>query len=72
MVLLPEAGVEMGENASFDRFFPNQDQHSRKGLGNLIALPLQGERLKHSCTAFFDTAQWAGSLPESEGFPGGC
>ena len=27
---------------SFDRIFPNQDTHSGKGLGNLIALPLQG------------------------------
>lgn len=54
-VLLPEAGAEMGEDAAFDRFFPNQDRHSGKGLGNLIALPLQGERLKHGCTVFLDT-----------------
>ncbi|MFR9165111.1 MAG: TOTE conflict system archaeo-eukaryotic primase domain-containing protein [Dysgonomonas sp.] len=30
---------------SFDRLFPNQDTHSGKGLGNLIALPLQGNSL---------------------------
>jgi superfamily II DNA or RNA helicase len=28
------------KNSSFDRLFPNQDFHSGKGFGNLIALPL--------------------------------
>ncbi len=28
------------DKGSFDRLFPNQDFHSGKGLGNLIALPL--------------------------------
>jgi len=28
------------KSSSFDRLFPNQDFHSGKGLGNLIALPL--------------------------------
>lgn len=31
------------KEVSFDRLFPNQDVQSGKGLGNLIALPLQGE-----------------------------
>ncbi len=36
---------------SFDRLFPNQNYHSGKGMGNLIALPLQGKSLvrKNSC-----------------------
>ena len=39
---------------AFDRLFPSQDEHSGKGYGNLIALPLQGEYLKHSNSAFID------------------
>ena len=33
---------------AFDRLFPSQDEHSGKGYGNLIALPLQGEYLKRA------------------------
>lgn len=39
---------------SFDRLFPNQDEHSGKGLGNLIALPLQGTSLKNGNSCFID------------------
>ncbi|MFZ1654610.1 MAG: DEAD/DEAH box helicase family protein [Candidatus Moraniibacteriota bacterium] len=39
---------------SFDRLFPNQDMHSGKGLGNLIALPLQGKSRKENKTEFID------------------
>ena len=39
---------------AFDRLFPSQDEHSGKGYGNLIALPLQGEYLKHSNSSFID------------------
>jgi superfamily II DNA or RNA helicase len=39
---------------SFDRIFPNQDFLSGKGLGNLIALPLQGESRKHGNSVFVD------------------
>lgn len=39
---------------SFDRFFPSQDFHSGKGVGNLIALPLQGESQKEGNTVFLD------------------
>ena len=42
MSLLTESGVisVFDRNSSFDRLFPNQDSHSGKRLGNLIALPL--------------------------------
>ena len=40
--------------ASYDRFFPSQDFMPRGSFGNLIALPLQGERLRHGATAFLD------------------
>jgi len=39
---------------AFDRLFPSQDEHSGKGYGNLIALPLQGEYLKQGNSAFID------------------
>ncbi len=41
--LLMQSGIisRFDKEPSFDRLFPNQDQHSGKGLGNLIALPLQ-------------------------------
>lgn len=39
---------------SFDRIFPNQDYHSGKGLGNLIALPLNGRYLKENKMVFVD------------------
>ncbi|MCX6554861.1 MAG: DEAD/DEAH box helicase family protein [Candidatus Aminicenantes bacterium] len=39
---------------SFDRIFPNQDFLSGKGLGNLIALPLQGESRKLGNSVFID------------------
>ena len=40
--MLEEAGLtsKFSKEASFDRLFPNQDTLSGKGLGNLIALPL--------------------------------
>lgn len=39
---------------SFDRLFPNQDYHAGKGLGNLIALPLQGNSRKQGNSIFLD------------------
>lgn len=42
------------KNEGFDRLFPNQDYLSGKGLGNLIALPLQGESRRHGNTVFVD------------------
>lgn len=38
----------------FDRMFPNQDFVDSDGLGNLIALPLQGRALREGNTAFVD------------------
>ncbi|MBI4262106.1 DEAD/DEAH box helicase family protein [Candidatus Uhrbacteria bacterium] len=54
--LLREAGCidPLEKNEGFDRLFPNQDCLSGKGLGNLIALPLQGESRKHGNTIFVD------------------
>lgn len=39
---------------SFDRLFPNQDYHTNKGIGNLIALPLQGGSIVSRNTMFLD------------------
>ncbi len=39
---------------SFDRLFPNQDYHTGKGLGNLIAMPLQGGPRKQGNSVFLD------------------
>lgn len=54
--LLREANIisPFEKEPSFDRLFPNQDFHSGKGLGNLIALPLNGNALKEFNTAFLD------------------
>ena len=52
--------------ASYDRLFRAQDFMPKGSFGNLIALPLQGERLQHGTTAFLDPSslepyedQWA-------------
>ncbi len=42
------------KDSSFDRLFPNQDCHSGKGLGNLIALPLQGKMIEEEKMVFLD------------------
>jgi hypothetical protein len=39
---------------SYDRLFPAQDFLPKKGFGNLIALPLQGECRKRGTTVFLD------------------
>lgn len=51
---------------SYDRLFPSQDIHTGRGLGNLIAAPLNGKRRQHGTTLFLDPAtlepfddQWA-------------
>jgi hypothetical protein len=38
--------------ASYDRLFPSQDFLPRQGFGNLIALPLEGQRRKEAKTVF--------------------
>ncbi|MEJ7736988.1 MAG: DEAD/DEAH box helicase family protein [Chitinophagaceae bacterium] len=52
--LLKSSGVvsEVDKNSNFDRLFPNQDAHSAKGLGNLIALPLQGKAMENGNSCF--------------------
>ena len=54
--LLKEAGaISIFDNdSSFDRLFPNQDFHSGKGLGNLIALPLYKPALESGNSCFVD------------------
>jgi superfamily II DNA or RNA helicase len=54
--LLQELGIikPFDKISSFDRLFPNQDFLSGKGLGNLIALPLQGGALQDQNTCFLD------------------
>ena len=39
---------------SYDRMLPAQDHLTEGGLGNLIALPLQGQALKNGNSAFID------------------
>ncbi len=46
---------EFSKEISFDRLFPNQDTITDGGFGNLIALPLQGERVAHGTSIFCDT-----------------
>src|SRR3989338_500154 len=55
--LLREAGCidPLEKNEGFDRLFTNQDYLSGKGLGNLIALPLQGVSRKNGNTVFIDS-----------------
>jgi superfamily II DNA or RNA helicase len=52
--------------ASYDRFFPSQDFMPKGSFGNLIALPLQGERVVQGKTVFLNPTsmepwpdQWA-------------
>jgi superfamily II DNA or RNA helicase len=55
--LLREAMAIRGELdlESYDRFFPSQDYLPDRSFGNLIALPLQGERRReHGTTVFVD------------------
>ena len=54
--LLRDADIlsEFEKEVSFDRLFPNQDSHSGKGFGNLIALPLHKQRMEDGNTCFID------------------
>jgi len=54
--ILREAKIidQFDKDDSFDRLFPNQDYLSGGCLGNLIALPLQGELRKQENTVFLD------------------
>jgi len=54
--LLREATIisPFDKEPGFDRLFPNQDFHSGKGMGNLIALPLNGKAIKEFNSAFLN------------------
>ena len=54
--LLSSSGIvsAFDKNSSFDRLFPNQDYHSGKGFGNLIALPLNGTSMLQGNSCFID------------------
>ena len=54
--LLREASIisHFEKEPSFDRLFPNQDFHSGKALGNLIALPLNGKAVNSGNSVFLD------------------
>lgn len=54
--LLLQSGIvsKFEKEPSFDRLFPNQDAHSGKGIGNLIALPLQGNSLTQGNSCFLN------------------
>lgn len=54
--ILREAKIidQFEKEDAFDRLFPNQDIHSGEGLGNLIALPLQGESRNAGNSIFLD------------------
>lgn len=54
--LLEQSGIisPFDKNSNYDRLFPNQDYHSGKGLGNLIALPFQKTPLESNNSCFID------------------
>lgn len=54
--LLLQVGIisKFEKEPSFDRLFPNQDTHSGKGIGNLIALPIQGNSLTQGNSCFLN------------------
>ena len=57
MFLLQKADIisVFDKNSSFDRLFPNQDYLSKKGMGNLIALPLNKSSLNNGNSCFIDS-----------------
>lgn len=56
ITLLEQVGIfsVFDKSSSFDRLFPNQDFHSGKGFGNLIALPLHKSALEKGNSCFID------------------
>jgi len=66
LALLREADCidPLEKNEGFDRLFPNQDYLSGKGLGNLIALPLQGESRKRGNTVFVNPEKNFGPISD--------
>ena len=66
--LLREASIisHFEKEPSFDRLFPNQDFHSGKGLGNLIALPLNGKAIQNGNSAFVNLNNFEPYLDQFE------
>ncbi len=62
--LLEDADIisPLDKNSNYDRIFPNQDVHSGKGLGNLVALPLQGNALEQQNSCFIDPSEKSSHL----------
>lgn len=58
---------EFEKEVSFDRLFPNQDYHAKKGIGNLIALPLHGKSLLEGNTAFLNPETFT-IIPDQWGY----
>lgn len=54
--ILEELGVfsKFDKGSSFDRLFPNQDFHSGRGLGNLIALPFHKYSVENGNSCFLN------------------
>jgi len=68
LTLLAQSSVisPFGKRSNFDRLFPNQNAHSGKGMGNLIALPMQKAAVQKGNACFIDPTtlepfpdQWA-------------
>lgn len=66
--LLREASIisHFEKEPSFDRLFPNQDFHSGKGIGNLIALPLNGKAIQNGNSAFVNPNNFEPFLDQFE------
>ena len=66
LALLREAECidPLEKDEGFDRLFPNQDYLSGKGLGNLIALPLQGASRKNGNTVFIEPDNNFEAIPD--------
>lgn len=57
------------KNSSFDRLFPNQDYHSGKAIGNLIALPLYKPATEKGNSCFIDSnSEELAPYPDQEKF----
>lgn len=56
ITLLEQAGIfsVFDKSSSFDRLFPNQNFHSGRRLGNLIALPLHKPTVEEGNSCFID------------------
>ena len=70
--LLREASIisHFEKEPSFDRLFPNQDFHSGKGLGNLIALPFNGTAIQNGNSAFVNPNNFEPYLDQFETIAG--